>query len=322
MADQPARFKGVLVRHGDDFVVHLRIEHLRHEARADALNLVRARHAGGEHGGGRRLDGDNLHLRLFRLQVLAHAGDRAAGAHARHEDVHLAVGVVVDLRAGRLPVCLRVGGIDKLAGHEAVRNLRRKLLRLGDGALHALRALGKHQLRAVGLHQLAALDGHGLRHHDDDAVAPGRGHCRQADARVAAGRLNDHGAGPELAAGLRLVDHGLGDAVLDRAGRIEVFQLGQHARLEAQRLLDVRQLQQRGFADQLIGGCINPGHSRSPLPGRWVSERPPLIDIGRPRRAAFHSSLIPLLPRQSRAQDPPEYRRYAPYRWTGGWCWA
>ena len=35
--------EGVLVLHGDDLVVDLRVQHLRHKARADALNLVRAR---------------------------------------------------------------------------------------------------------------------------------------------------------------------------------------------------------------------------------------------------------------------------------------
>lgn len=43
---RPADFspggKGVLVFHGDDFVIDRRVQHVRHEARADALNLVGA----------------------------------------------------------------------------------------------------------------------------------------------------------------------------------------------------------------------------------------------------------------------------------------
>ena len=44
-----------------------------------------------------RLDGDDRHARLLLLQHLADAGDRAAGAHARDEDVDGAVGVLPDL---------------------------------------------------------------------------------------------------------------------------------------------------------------------------------------------------------------------------------
>ena len=130
---------------------------------------------------------------------------------------------------------LGVGGVDELPGYEAARNLLGQLVSLGDGALHALGALGEHQLRAVGLHQLTALHGHGLRHDDDDAVAPGGGHGGQAD-------------------------HRLGDAVLYAAGGVEVFQLGQDLSLQVVGLFNVGQLQQGGVADELIGGGIDSRH--------------------------------------------------------------
>ena len=155
-----------------------------------------------------------------------------------------------------------VGGVDELSGDEAVRDLLRQLVGLGDGALHALRALGQHQLGAVGLHQLAALDAHRLRHDDDDAVAARGGHGGKADARVAGGRLDDDGAGLQLALGLRLIDHRLGDTVLHAAGGVEVLQLREDARLELLGLFDMGQLQQGGLADQLVSGSINLAHVR------------------------------------------------------------
>ena len=153
-----------------------------------------------------------------------------------------------------------VGRVHKLAGDKAVRDLPGKLVRLGDRALHALGALGKHELRAVGLHQLAALHAHGLRHDDDDAVAAGGGYGSQTDARVARGRLNDHGAGLQQTLLLRVVDHRLGDAVLYASGGVEVLQLAQNPGLQTFGLFNVHQLQQRGLADQLVGRCIDLTH--------------------------------------------------------------
>ena len=156
---------------------------------------------------------------------------------------------------------LGVRRVDKLAGDEAVRDLRGQLVGLGDGALHALGAFGQDELGAVGLHELAALDGHGLRHDDDDAVTAGGGDGGQTDAGIAGGGLNDDGAGLELAGGLGVVDHFLCDAVLNGAGGVEVFELGEDLRLEVQVFFDMRELEQRGLADELICGSINLRHN-------------------------------------------------------------
>ena len=253
--------KGVVVVHRDDLVVDLSVQHVGDEARADALDLVGAGDAGGQHGGGLGLHGDYLDGGVLFLQELTGAGDGTAGAHAGHEEVHLAVGVGPDLGTGGLIVGLGVGGIDELACHEAVGDLLGQLVGLGDGALHALGTLGEHQLGAVGLHQLAALHGHGLGHDDDDAVAPGGGHGGQADAGVAGGGLNDDGARLQQALGLGVVDHGLGDTVLDAAGGVEVLQLGDDLRLEVMGLFDMGQLQQGSLADQLVSRSVNVRHS-------------------------------------------------------------
>ena len=155
----------------------------------------------------------------------------------------------------------RVGGVHELSGNEAAGNLLGQLAGLGDGALHAPGPFGEDQLRAVGLHQLAALHAHGFGHDNDNAVAPGGGHGGQADAGVAGGGFDDDGAGFQKAPGLGVVEHGLGDPVLDGPGGVEIFQLRQDPGLQPLFLLDMDQLQQGRFADQLIGGCVYLAHS-------------------------------------------------------------
>ena len=153
-----------------------------------------------------------------------------------------------------------VGRVYKLAGHKAVGDLLRQLVGLGNGALHALGTVGQHQLGAIGLHQLAALDAHRLGHDDDDAVAAGGGDGRQTDTGVAGGRLDDDGAGLQLAGGLGVVDHGPGDTVLDGTGGVEIFQFSENFCLKVLGVFNMGELQQRGVADQLVCGSINLAH--------------------------------------------------------------
>ena len=160
---------------------------------------------------------------------------------------------------------LGVRGVHELAGDKAVRNFLCQLGCLRDRALHALCALGEHQLRTVGLHQLAALDGHGLRHDDNNAVSARGSDGGKTDARVAGGRLNDDRALFQKALLLCVVDHRLGDAVFDRARGVEVFELGENGGLEAIGLFQMCELQQRGVANELIGGSIDVRHIKNLL---------------------------------------------------------
>ena len=225
-----------------------------------------AGHAGGENGGTLGLHGHHLHLRVPGLQILPHTGDGAAGADTGHEVVHLAVGILIDLRAGGLEVRLGIGGIDKLTGDKAAGDLTGQLLRLGNGAAHALGALRQHQFGAVGLHQLAALHAHGLRHDDDDPIATGGGHGGQTDAGITGSRLDDNAAGLQQALRLCVVDHGTGDTILHGAGGVEILQLAQQPGLQTVRLLQMGQLQQGSVADELIGRGINAGHNSASFP--------------------------------------------------------
>ncbi len=155
-----------------------------------------------------------------------------------------------------------VGGVDKLAGNKAAGNLPGQFLSPGDGSGHARGPRGQNQLRAVGPQQLPPLRAHGFRHDDDGPVPPGRRHGSQADAGIAGGGLDDDRAGAQQAPGLRIVQHGLGHPVLYAAGRIEILQLRQNAGLQALLPLYALQLQQRGSADQLIGGRIDAAHMK------------------------------------------------------------
>ena len=269
MAHELRGGEGVLVFHGDDLVIDRGVEHVGHEACADALDLVGARGALRKDRRACGLHGHDLHSGLLLLEVGAHSRHGAARAHAGHEHVDLAVGVLPDLGAGRGLVHGGVGRVHELAGDDRSGNLGLELLGLGDGSLHAGCAVGEHELCAVAAHELAALDAHGLGHRDDDAVATGGGDAGQADAGVARGGLDDGAAGLQLAGGFGCVNHGLGHAVLHRAAGVEVLELHKHARLQAELLLDVGELEQGGVADGLIDAGVDVRHGGSLLLGRW-----------------------------------------------------
>ena len=262
MRELAAIFERILVRHGDDLIVNLRIERLRHEARADALDLVRAGLALREHGARRRLDSDNVHVLILLLEIAADARQRAARADARDERRDLAVRVLPDLRARRRLMRRRVRLVRELRGDEGMRRRLRELLRLRNRALHALAAVREDDLRAVGLEQVAALDAHRLRHREDGAVAAGRRDRGETDARIARRRLDDDAARLELALLLRLLDHRLRDAVLDGSRRVEILQLDEDIRLEAIRLDEIIRPEQRRMTDELRNVVVNLTHEK------------------------------------------------------------
>jgi hypothetical protein len=120
------------------------VQHLRHEAGADALDRVRALGAFGEHRRCLRLHGDRLETGLAFLDDFGHAGDGAAGADAGHQDVDLAVGVAPDFLGRRAAVDFGVGRIVELLRHEAMRIRGDDFLGAADRTQHALRTGSKH----------------------------------------------------------------------------------------------------------------------------------------------------------------------------------
>src|SRR5207247_2017216 len=196
-ARQRARvLDGLLVRDRDHLVVDGSVEDLGHEARADPLDVVKARLAARQHGRRGRLDGVDGHVGALAAQHLADAGDGAARADPGHEGVDLRE-LGQDLGRGRAAVDLRVGGIRELLRHVPVGVLGEHLLGLADGAVHALRVGREHERRAVGDEEGAALLAHRVGHGEHEAVALDRCHQCEADAGVAAGRLDDRAARPD-----------------------------------------------------------------------------------------------------------------------------
>ena len=130
------------------------------------------------------LDGDDLHAGLALLEHLADAGDRAAGADARDEDVDVAVGVVPDLLGRGAAVDLRVRLVLELPARARRPGSRRRSARPSRRRPSCpRRRVGEHELGAVGAQQRAALLRHGLGHREDDPVAAGgadhaRARCR------------------------------------------------------------------------------------------------------------------------------------------------
>ena len=153
-----------------------------------------------------------------------------------------------------------VGRVHELTSQPTAGDLLSKSFCLGDGPLHALASFRQHHLGAVGLHDLAALDTHGFRHDDDGTVASGGGNGGKTDAGIAGGGLNDYTAGMQQPLGLGILDHGLGHTILHGAAGIEVFQLCQNGGFQSFGLFQMGQFQQRGFPNQLVGGCVDVTH--------------------------------------------------------------
>ena len=129
-----------------------------------------------------------------------------------------------DLARGGAGVHVGVGFVLELAGEEpAVHG--GELVGLGHHAHAALRGGGQHDLGAEEAHEAAALDAEGLGHGDDEGIALGRADHGKSDAGVAAGCLDDGLAGLQCAAAFGVLDDAEGEAVLDRAERIEGLDL-------------------------------------------------------------------------------------------------
>jgi hypothetical protein len=80
-------------------------------------------------------------------------------------------------------------------------------------------------LRAEEAHQLAPLDAERLRHRQHAGIALGRADHGEADAGVAARRLDHRLARLQLAGLLARLDHRKREAILDRSQRIEGLHL-------------------------------------------------------------------------------------------------
>ncbi len=96
----------------------------------------------------------------------------------------------------------------------------------------------KQDLCAIRARDRHALAGQAFRHHHQHAIALYRRDHRQRVAGIAAGRLDDGIARFEQTLLFSALDHVLGDARLDRAGRIDELELA----------VDAFNFKQRGIA--------------------------------------------------------------------------
>ena len=252
MANQTARLERIVVFNGNNLIVDARVKRIGHKARANALNFMGASGALRKHGRARRLNGDNLHVGVLGFQICANASHRAARAHARNEDIDLALGIVPNFRTRGFDMGLGICGIGELARDEAVRNLGGEFFRLRDSALHAFGAIGKHQFGTVSLHEQATLDRHGLGHRDDESIAASRSNRSQADTRIATRGLDNHGIFVQLARSFGIVKHRLRDTIFHGTSGIEVLELYEHLGLQVEVLLNIAELQKRRVANKLI----------------------------------------------------------------------
>ena len=186
----------------------------------------------GDHRTVGRLDGHDLEVRFLGLERLATAGDRAAGAHAAHQDVDLSFGIFPDFRGRRPAVNLGVGRVLKLLRHEKLAARAADLVGVADRTGHAFCRRREHKLGSECLEHSPAFEAHALRHGHPQMVAAGGADIGQADPRVAAGGLDDDGVGADQPVPLGGIDHGGRDAVLHAPERIHVLDLA-HDRCHA-----------------------------------------------------------------------------------------
>ena len=151
-------------------------------------------------------------------------------------------------------------GFSNCCGIHEFGSLGDDFLGTGDRAFHALFARRQVEGRAKSEHQAAALDAHAVRHDEDQLVALHRRDHREADAGVAGGRLDDHAAGLQLAAALRVLDHRERDTVLDRRAGIGPLGLHPDFGLVAEQAIDA---DVRGVSDGLED-AVRPSCQGSP----------------------------------------------------------
>ena len=88
-----------------------------------------------------------------------------------------------------------IGRIVKLSGNEGTGDFAVELLRLRNRPFHAFRSGCQYNLGAISLQQLTPFHAHRLRQRKNGFITSRRSHSRQADSRIAAGRLDNGGTG-------------------------------------------------------------------------------------------------------------------------------
>ena len=112
---------------------------------------MRSRLTTGQYRARCRLNSDDLHIRILLLQILADTGKRSACTDTSDEVIHLAIGLLVNLRSCRRVVRFDIRRIIKLSENDCTRRLRLQLVCLCNRTLHAILARRQYELCAISL---------------------------------------------------------------------------------------------------------------------------------------------------------------------------
>jgi len=210
------------------------IEDLRHEVagQAQRLETLDARES-------LRNNGGDTDIGARFLQPAADAGERAPGADPGDEGSGRPPGrqpdLFEDLRAGGVVVSLPVVVVGVLVGVPvAVRFFGGEPLCLEDGGVIAFHRIGGDDLGTVRDDTGETLAAGVCGNHQGHADAGGGAEHRIGDAGVAGRRIEQASAVVEVATADGGDHHSSDGAVLDRAARVELLQLGEQPRARRQ----------------------------------------------------------------------------------------
>src|SRR4051812_35705434 len=194
-----------------------------------------------------RLRGDDLDVRVLLVQTAPDAHERSARSEPRDEVRDLRE-IAQDLRAGSLVVRVGVRRVAVLERHVVAVVLREALGDL-DGSVRSLVGGREDHVGAEQLQEPDAFLARVVGNHDAERVALAARDHRERDTRVAGGRLEDRLVLREVSGVLCGLDHPLGDAVLQRAGRILALELGPE--VDAGLRAETRKADERRVPDRL-----------------------------------------------------------------------
>src|SRR5690606_35128886 len=232
-----------------------------------------------------RVGTDDLHLPARHLfEVATGAGDGAAGADARDEMGHRALGIAPDLRAGGLVVAVRAVRVGVLIRFPGALDLAGQPV--GD-AVVAVRVLRRHRRRAhhhfgaVGPQHIALVLADLVRADEYTVVTALLSHQRQTDTGVPRGGFDNGPAGLQVARLLGRLDHLHRDTVLGATAGVQILDLGRHQ--PGPRGSHRVQSDQRGVADE-VHDMIRDAHTpivAEALPGASAWSATPAASTAR-----------------------------------------
>ena len=182
---------------------------------------------------------------------MGQAAQGATRAHADHHGIHPLFELLPDFRAGAALMRPGIGWVVELIDVEGIRHLfgdaaRQILVVLGVALAHI--GAGQTDFGAQGLEVENFLATHLVRHHQQHAIALLSSYQGQAQAGIAGSGFDDGATRLQLATAFRSLDHGQGDAVLDRAAGVLILQLDEQLTGAA---IQVAERQYRRIADHL-----------------------------------------------------------------------